>query len=619
MKGISRRARACAAVAVTGAAVLATAGAAQAQRPASAGDGAPTGQGGVQMFNYGSYISTGGNTGSANPITNVAPASDGTQCATSNAQTDPAARLTECRWNRLEALFALLERKGTTNIELFGHAAFPANNDIAGLERYRALLDKYHLHAAGWHGDMSEANWDARVNAARILGSDSIGSGGFPSPGIGSYDNTLRTVEALNRLGKRAIQGGVGPVYFHNHTDEFDFKYNDNGVTKTAWQIVVDRMDSRYAFAEVDAFWASDAHNDVTGQAVAGLLNNNPTKIKMLHIKDGINVAANGNNGSSRSGSPRAFGTGEVDYRPIFAAAANRVEYYHQEHDGGTITDADISLTNMKGVNTQVKPAVLGLPTTFDSVPAGTPAAANQKAITITNKGDAPLTITAAALQTGNNAQADEAPGDFSIISNTCVGATVVKFGTCVVNVGFKPTVTNKTSTARLRLTSNADDATETFLLVGKSTGEALGGLGGDVPSVLSLTLGNPASFGSFVPAVARNYDTALSASIVSTAGNAALSVTDAGATAPGHLVNGSFSLPQPLQVRANNAANTGTAFTPLSETAGAATSLLSYAGPTAGADPVTINFRQAIGATDVLRAGSYSKTLTFTVSTTTP
>ena len=46
---------------------------------------------------------------------------------------------------------------------------------------------------------------------------------------------------------------------------------------------------------------------------------------------------------------------------------------------------------------------------------------------------------------------------------------------------------------------------------------------------------------------------------------------------------------------------------------------LLTYSGPTAGADPVTLGFRQSIGATDVLRAGSYSKTLTFTLSTTTP
>ena len=44
---------------------------------------------------------------------------------------------------------------------------------------------------------------------------------------------------------------------------------------------------------------------------------------------------------------------------------------------------------------------------------------------------------------------------------------------------------------------------------------------------------------------------------------------------------------------------------------------LLTYTGPTT-TDPVTLGFRQAIGATDVLRAGTYSKTLTFTLSTTT-
>ena len=32
-----------------------------------------------------------------------------------------------------------------------------------------------------------------------------------------------------------------------------------------------------------------------------------------------------------------------------------------------------------------------------------------------------------------------------------------------------------------------------------------------------------------------------------------------------------------------------------------------------------TIAFKQAIGATDALRTGSYSKTLTFTLSTTNP
>ena len=35
--------------------------------------------------------------------------------------------------------------------------------------------------------------------------------------------------------------------------------------------------------------------------------------------------------------------------------------------------------------------------------------------------------------------------------------------------------------------------------------------------------------------------------------------------------------------------------------------------------DPVALDFKQRIGASDALRTGSYSKTLTFTLSTTNP
>ena len=49
-----------------------------------------------------------------------------------------------------------------------------------------------------------------------------------------------------------------------------------------------------------------------------------------------------------------------------------------------------------------------------------------------------------------------------------------------------------------------------------------------------------------------------------------------------------------------------------------APTSLLTYTGPTSN-DTVTLNFRQTIGRTEALRTGTYSKTLTFTLSTTAP
>ena len=118
------------------------------------------------------------------------------------------------------------------------------------------------------------------------------------------------------------------------------------------------------------------------------------------------------------------------------------------------------------------------------------------------------------------------------------------------------------------------------------------GVVGGTVGATLALTLGAPASFGAFVPGLEQVYSASTTADVVSTAGDATLSVSD-----PGHLANGAFTLPQALQVLGVPK---------------------SYAAPVSH-DVVTIGFRQPIGATDALRTGTYTRTLTFTLSTTSP
>jgi hypothetical protein len=133
------------------------------------------------------------------------------------------------------------------------------------------------------------------------------------------------------------------------------------------------------------------------------------------------------------------------------------------------------------------------------------------------------------------------------------------------------------------------------------------------VPATLSLSLGVPASFGAFTPGVAKLYEASSSATVTHTAGDALLSVSDAGPN-PGFLVNGAFSLPQPLQLRARNAANTGTAY----NNVGSSLNLLQYSGPVSN-DAVSLQFAQQINQNDALRTGSYGKTLTFTLSTTNP
>ena len=140
--------------------------------------------------------------------------------------------------------------------------------------------------------------------------------------------------------------------------------------------------------------------------------------------------------------------------------------------------------------------------------------------------------------------------------------------------------------------------------------------VGATVPATLSLSLGTPnANLGAFIPGVAGTYSSTIPANVISTAGDAALSVTDPSTNATGKLVNGTFSMPQALQVRATNAANPNTAFAVLGS---GQLGLLSYGGPVSN-DAVTVGFRQTVAANDALRTGTYSKTLTFTLSTNNP
>ena len=133
--------------------------------------------------------------------------------------------------------------------------------------------------------------------------------------------------------------------------------------------------------------------------------------------------------------------------------------------------------------------------------------------------------------------------------------------------------------------------------------------VGGSVPATLALTVTGSAGFGAFAPGVARDYESSLAATITSTAGDAALSVADPATASPGRLVNGAFALSQPVQA-AVTAAFAAVSGTPLT--------IHTYSGPVSN-DAVTIRFKQAIGASEPLRTGTYSKTLTFTLSTTAP
>jgi hypothetical protein len=140
---------------------------------------------------------------------------------------------------------------------------------------------------------------------------------------------------------------------------------------------------------------------------------------------------------------------------------------------------------------------------------------------------------------------------------------------------------------------------------------------GAQVAPTLALSLGSAPTFPNFVPGVAATYTASTLANVVTTAGDGVISVSDPSSNATGRLVNGAFSLAAPIQARASSAGGTGGALANVGGSA-APTSLLTYNLPKSN-DSVTLSFSQAIGQNEALRSGTYSKALTFTLSTTTP
>ena len=187
----------------------------------------------------------------------------------------------------------------------------------------------------------------------------------------------------------------------------------------------MERTDPRYVTAEIDVFWSSDAFNDVTGTATAALINAVPDAHQDAARQGRHQRRRPARPTNSRSRLAARRGTGELDFRPIFAAAKDKVQYYHQEHDGGTITDADTSFTNLKGDrHRRSSRRSSACRRTSRPSPPARRRLTNAVAVTIKNTGDAPLTITAIATRQQHDRRRSDA-GDFSIVSSTCVDATI--------------------------------------------------------------------------------------------------------------------------------------------------------------------------------------------------
>ncbi len=289
---------------------------------------------------------------------------------------------------------------------------------------------------------------------------------------------------------------------------------------------------------------------------------------------------------------------------------ANRLHFYiiDKRTDADGILHYTIGVKSLDGAGPQARGVALGGPTS---------GAVEGDYATCTF----PLTNTGAAAATDPTAHPQDASAYltsdvYSLSASTTGTGWSAQLKNALATAKFGDTInvpvyyTKGTGAGSVSLTATSvSDPSKTATATCSSSDSTVGGA---VPATLALTLGAPASFGAFTPGVGIDYAASTTANVISTAGDATLSVADPSSTATGHLVNGAFSLPQPLQAQGNSAP-----FAPVGGSS-SPTTLLTYANPVSN-DAVRIGFKQTIGATDALRTGAYAKTLTFTLSTTKP
>lgn len=155
------------------------------------------------------------------------------------------------------------------------------------------------------------------------------------------------TAERLNVAAEEAAQLGLR-VGYHNHS--FEFHNFFDGVS--AYEYFVSLLDERVAL-ELDVFWAATA-----GQDVPALLGRLDTRVRALHLKDGV-LAADPF-APAASYDPTAlelcsFGQGELGLdRILGAATSSEFDVIEFDHFNGDVFEAiDQSATFMREVRGQ--------------------------------------------------------------------------------------------------------------------------------------------------------------------------------------------------------------------------------------------------------------------------
>lgn len=226
-------------------------------------------------------------------------------------------------------------------------------------EEVRSLLDRLGLRSPSSHVMLDAISKDlpGQVKSAKTIGHEYITVPALIPPLMGKVapDFWAKTAAEFNRVAKSLKDEGLGFAY-HNHSFEFE-KLPDG---RAGYDVLLAETDPALVQFELDLLWAT-----LAGQDPVAMFAKNPGRFVMWHVKDVKGVAAARTLAMSPEGSAMqrlqklagslaAVGTGDIDFRRIFAAASSSgMRHFFVENDAApqtasSLADVETSYRNLR-------------------------------------------------------------------------------------------------------------------------------------------------------------------------------------------------------------------------------------------------------------------------------
>jgi sugar phosphate isomerase/epimerase len=234
--------------------------------------------------------------------------------------------------NDLQGTLKQLYSIGYRNVEAFGYASRPAPAE------FRHTLDEAGLRCPSAHLNFNQTELAPIFAEAHALGASyAVSSTILPEDIFSRKPIPANVMETLTsddyhhlaeRLNKVAAQTRAAGLQYAYHNHNFEFRVQPN--QEIGYDILLKNTDPQLVKFEIDCGWMI-----LAGYDPIQYMKQYPGRFRMLHIKDFVKGTEKST--SNRAGQ-RPEGTelsrGRIDYKPIFAAAANHgIQYYFVEQE----------------------------------------------------------------------------------------------------------------------------------------------------------------------------------------------------------------------------------------------------------------------------------------------